>query len=312
METTSQQLTDSLQKQIDKLHMQLHAQEKMASLGILSAGIAHEIQNPLNFVINFSKMSARLLDQLTELLAACDTKLNRADAEEMDDIATDLKENMLKIQQHGERANSIIQGILLQSRGRTGEALPTDVAQLVHEYVWMSYHAMRAGNKDFNISIHEDYQPSMPRVLTVPQDLSRAVLNVMNNACYTLKERTASEGPEYTPTISVKVSLHPHTPANPQQHDTTSHPEREDRSGVTFPSLLTIEIADNGMGMSTEVQEKIYDTFFTTKPAGQGTGLGMSITRQLITQNLSGQLLMKSAPRVGTTFTFIIPVNTVK
>ena len=135
METT-------LEQQIATLQQQLHMQEKMASLGMLSAGIAHEIQNPLNFVINFSKMSAKLLDDLTELVEDCADKLDEDDAADLEDIAADLKENMQKIQEHGERAISIIRGILLQSRGKAGEFLPTDVGQLVHEYVWLSYHAL--------------------------------------------------------------------------------------------------------------------------------------------------------------------------
>ena len=202
-------------------------------------------------------------------------------------VAADLKENMEKIQEHGERAISIIRGILLHSRGKAGEKLPTDVGKLVHEYVWLSYHAMRAGDKTFNISIHEDIQEGMPLLMVVPQDLSRAVLNVMNNACYTVKERAAKEGAEYTPTISIKVAL----------------------EGGTH---LHITITDNGMGMNQEIQQKIFENFFTTKPIGQGTGLGMSITRDIITRQHQGQLLMTSEPNVGTTFTFIIPVKTVK
>jgi len=287
METT-------LQQQIANLQEQLHKQEKMASLGMLSAGIAHEIQNPLNFVINFSKMSAKLLDDLSDLVEDCADKLNPDDAEELEDIAADLKENMEKIQQHGERAISIIRGILLQSRGKAGEFLPTDVAQLLHEYVWLSYHAMRANDKNFNITLQEDYPPAMPKLLTIPQDLSRAVLNVMNNACYTVKERAMQEGETYKPTISIKVEL---VPAEGRPSD---------------EAVLHIDIKDNGMGMSPEVQEKVFENFFTTKPIGQGTGLGMSITHSLITQDLGGQLLMQSTPNVGTTFSFLIPVKTVK
>lgn len=283
METTE----NNLREQIANLQEQLHRQEKMASLGMLSAGIAHEIQNPLNFVINFSKMSAKLTDDLVQLIDDCAEQLDQDDRADLEDIAADLKENMEKIQEHGERAISIIRGILLHSRGKAGEKLPTDVGKLVHEYVWLSYHAMRAGDKTFNISIHEDIQEGMPLLMVVPQDLSRAVLNVMNNACYTVKERAAKEGAEYTPTISIKVAL----------------------EGGTH---LHITITDNGMGMNQEIQQKIFENFFTTKPIGQGTGLGMSITRDIITRQHQGQLLMTSEPNVGTTFTFIIPVKTVK
>ncbi|MBR3407011.1 MAG: two-component sensor histidine kinase [Bacteroidales bacterium] len=281
---------EDVQKQIAYLQEQLNKQEKMASLGLLSAGIAHEIQNPLNFVINFSKMSAQLLNDLQAIVDANGDKLDKDDQTDLQDISADLKENLAKIQEHGERAISIIRGILLQSRGKAGEKLPTDVGQLVHEYVWLSYHAMRANDKNFNITIEEDIPADMPKVMVIPQDISRAVLNVMNNACYTVKERTAQEGPEYKPTIKVKVAFTP------------NGSEGEVR----------IDITDNGMGMTPEVKARIFENFFTTKPAGQGTGLGMGITYDIITKNHNGQLLIESEPLVGSTFTFIIPVKIVK
>ena len=279
---------DDLKQQVEYLQQQLHKQEKMASLGLLSAGIAHEIQNPLNFVINFSKMSVKLLEDLQDIVDNCTDKLDENDVADMQDISADLKENLEKIQEHGERAISIIRGILLHSRGKAGEMLPTDVGQLVHEYVWLSYHAMRANDKSFNISIQENIQENMPKVMVVPQDLSRAVLNIMNNACYTVKERTGIEGEDYKPAIVVTVAL------------------TQDGSGG---GELRVDIADNGMGMTPEVKAKIYENFFTTKPAGQGTGLGMSITHEIITKNHNGKLLVESEPMVGTTFTFIIPVK---
>lgn len=280
-----------LKQQIEYLRQQLQKQDKMASLGLLSAGIAHEIQNPLNFVINFSKMSVKLLDDLQEILDDCSDKLSEDDKADLEDISADLKENLAKIQEHGDRAISIIRGILLQSRGKAGEQLPTDVGQLVHEYVWLSYHAMRANDKSFNISIQEDIQENMPKLMVIPQDLSRAVLNVMNNACYTVKERAGLEKGDYMPVIAIKVSL---------KQDGTDNNE------------LVIGINDNGMGMSKDIQENIFDDFFTTKPAGQGTGLGMSITNEIITKNHNGKLLMESEPNVGTTFTFVIPVKIVR
>ena len=282
---------NNLNQQLETMRQQIRRQEKMASLGVLSAGIAHEIQNPLNFVINFSKMSAKLLDDLQDIVNDCADKLDEDDAADLQDIAADLQENLAKIQEHGERAISIIRGILLQSRGRSGEKLPTDVGQLVHEYVWLSYHAMRANDKSFNITIHENIQENMPRVMVIPQDLSRAVLNVMNNACYTVKERAGQEGEGYSPTIDVNVSL--------AQHGADE-------------GELSIAIADNGMGMTPEVKEKIFENFFTTKPAGQGTGLGMAITYEIITKNHNGKLLVDTEPKVGTTFTFIIPVKITK
>ena len=281
----------SLKQQVQYLQQQLHKQDKMASLGLLSAGIAHEIQNPLNFVINFSKMSDKLLEDLVDIVNDCADKLDEDDAADMKDIAADLQENLAKIQEHGERAISIIRGILLQSRGKAGEMLPTDVGQLIHEYVWLSYHAMRANDKSFNIAIQEDIPEGMPKLMVVPQDLSRAVLNVMNNACYTVKERAGLEGDDYNPTISVKVAL--------------------DLKGNSA-GVLRVDISDNGMGMTPEVKEKMFENFFTTKPAGQGTGLGMGITHDIIVKNHHGQLLVESEPKKGTTFTFIIPVKIAK
>ena len=274
-------MTTEEQKQIEVLQEQLHTQEKMASLGMLSAGIAHEIQNPLNFVINFSKMSSKLLDDLMDIVEECKDKLGDDDADEIGDISTDLKENLEKIQEHGERAISIIRGILLQSRGKDGEFLPTDICNLVHEYVWLSYHAMRANNKGFNISIHEEYPEGMQNIMVIPQDLSRAVLNVMNNACYTVKERSERDGDDYKPAITVKVE-----------------------DGANDFSII---IKDNGMGMSEETRKQLFNTFFTTKPIGQGTGLGMSITNDIITKNHKGKILVETAPDEGSTFTFIIP-----
>ena len=274
-------MTTEEQKQIEVLQEQLHTQEKMATQGMLSAGIAHEIQNPLNFVINFSKMSSKLLDDLMDIVEECKDKLGDDDADEIGDISTDLKENLEKIQEHGERAISIIRGILLQSRGKDGEFLPTDVCNLVHEYVWLSYHAMRANNKGFNISIHEEYPEGMQNIMVIPQDLSRAVLNVMNNACYTVKERSERDGDDYKPAITVKVE-----------------------DGANDFSII---IKDNGMGMSEETRNQLFNTFFTTKPIGQGTGLGMSITNDIITKNHKGKILVETAPDEGSTFTFIIP-----
>ena len=283
--------TESLKQQIADLQGQVHKQEKIASLGLLSAGIAHEIQNPLNFVINFSKMSLKLLEDMKDILDGCKDKLDEDDAADLQDMSEDLQENLNKIQEHGERAISIIRGILLQSRGKAGEKLPVDLGQLVHEYVWLSYHAMRANDKNFNVSIQEDIQENLPKVMVIPQDISRAVLNVMNNAFYTVKERTGLEGEGYKPTVTVKVSL-------------------EEKGGSEAEARVVL--TDNGMGMTPEVKEKMFENFFTTKPAGQGTGLGMGITYDIITKNHGGQLLVESQPKVGSTFTFIIPVKIVK
>ena len=273
--------TDELQ-QIEHLQQQLHNQEKMASLGMLSAGIAHEIQNPLNFVINFSKMSEKLLDDLMDIVDECKEKLGDDDAEEIIEISEDLKENLSKIEEHGQRAINIIRNILLQSRGKDDEFFATDICELVHEYVWLSYHAMRANDKNFNIAIKEEYPQNMTMKMVVPQDLCRAVLNVMNNACYTVKEKeTLAADKDYHPEINVKV--------------------------VDGEQDFSIVVTDNGMGMNDEVRSKLFDTFFTTKPVGKGTGLGMSITNDIITKKHKGKILVDTTPGEGTTFTFVIP-----
>jgi signal transduction histidine kinase len=272
-----------MEQQIEQLQEQLKTQEKLASLGLLSAGIAHEIQNPLNFVINFSKMSETLLKDLAEIVEDNKDKISQDDREEMDDIMTDLKENMEKIVEHGNRAISIIQGILLVSRGKENEFIPSDVNKIIKEYVWLSYHAMRAKDKRFNISIHENYAEGLPLVKVIPQDISRAVLNLMNNACYAVANKAQMAGDDYHPELSISTRL-------------------EDEK-------IVVTIADNGEGMTEEVKQRLFENFFTTKPAGLGTGLGMSITKNIIETKHNGKLSFESEAGKGTTFTFTIPIK---
>ena len=270
-------------EQIEQLKEQLKKQEKLASLGILSAGIAHEIQNPLNFVINFSKMSNKLLKDLEEIVEDNEDKLAEEDREDLGDIVADLKENLSKIVEHGERAISIIQGILLVSRGKEGEFLPTDVSKLVKEYVWLSYHAMRANHKGFNLTIREQYAEGIPQMMVIPQDLSRAVLNVMNNACYAVWDKAQKGDGSYQPEVCINVE--------------------------TQDGHIVISIKDNGEGMSQETKERLFENFYTTKPVGQGTGLGMAITRDIIENKHGGKLTFESTEGIGTTFTFTIPIK---
>ena len=176
-------------KEIERLRLQVKNLEKLSSLGMLSAGIAHEIQNPLNFVINFSKLSSKLVDDLEDILEEEKDVLPpesweklTALHEEFSEIVNDLHGNLKKIEEHGNRATSIIRGILLYSRGKDDEYIPTDIKNLVKEYVWLAYHSMRANYKGFNIAIREHYEEGLPMLKVIPQDLSRAVLNVMNNA----------------------------------------------------------------------------------------------------------------------------------
>lgn len=272
-----------MEHQTETLKEQLEKQEKLASLGMLSAGIAHEIQNPLNFVINFSKMSGKLLNDLTEIIKDNEDKLSDNDREEVEDIIADLQENMCKVAEHGERAISIIQGILLISRGKDNVFIPSDIKKIVKEYVWLSYHAMRAKDKSFNVSIHEQYQDDMPLVEVIPQDLSRAVLNLMNNACYTVMKKAQTLGDVYKPEISISVGI-------------------ED-------GYIKISIADNGEGMSEEVKQRLFEEFFTTKPIGLGTGLGMKITQDIIENKHGGKITFDSTEGEGTTFVLTIPVK---
>lgn len=278
METTEQ-----LKQQVENLQEQLKQQEKLASLGLLTAGIVHEIRNPLNFVINFGKLSSDLLKGLEEDLEDMEKDVDEETREDIRDIMASLDENLQKIKEHGERAISIIQNILLYSRGKEDERIPTDVCKLVKEYVWLSYHAMRANLKDFNISVEEQYDEGIPLQSVVPQDLSRAVLNVMNNACYAVWEKSQTGLKDYKPTVSVKVA----------------------RQG----NELAISITDNGTGMSAEVKQRLFDTFFTTKPTGQGTGLGMYITRKIIEEKHQGRIEFDSEHGQFTTFTLIIPLK---
>lgn len=271
-----------LNKRIEELQEQLRTQEKLSSLGMLSAGIAHEIQNPLNFVINFSKMSDTLVNDLEQALEGALVSLPVDEKEDIHAILHDLCENLQKIEEHGDRAISIIRGILLYSRGKEDEYVPTDAGKLTKEYVWLAYHAMRANYKNFNISIHENYEDGLPHVKLIPQDFSRVVLNVMNNACYAVWKKF-QDHPDYQPVISIGLK----------------------RSGGS----LELAIEDNGEGMEEEVQQKLFKTFFTTKPIGQGTGLGMSIVKDIIENKHHGQIRFVSEAGHFTRFTFTIPMN---
>jgi len=271
------------EKTKEALEAQVKRMEKLASLGTLVAGITHEIQNPLNFVINFSKMSKKMVDDIADIIADNEQAFNADDKEELDDMLDDLKSNMEKIDEHGERAISIVRNILLYSRGKQDARIPTDIPKTVKEYVWLAYHSMRANFKGFNVTIEEHYAEGMPLVEVVPQDLCRAVLNVMNNACYTVWKKQNNQTDDYKPTITVSVAI-----AGEQ---------------------LSIEIADNGEGMSHEVQQHIYEDFFTTKPEGEGTGLGMALTRDIIVNKHHGSINFTSKEGEGTTFTILLPLK---
>ena len=272
-----------MEQDIETLRQQLKQQEKLASLGMLSAGIAHEIQNPLNFVINFSKMSTKLLSDLNDIMEDNEEKLSDDDRQEVEDIISDLKDNMGKIVEHGERAISIIHDILLVSRGKQDEYIPTDISKIVKEFFWLSFHAMRANHKDFHITVHEHYDAGIPEMKVIPQDLSRAVINVTNNAFYAVWKKSQSSPEGYNPEVSVSVGFN--------------------------DAEVYITIADNGEGMTDEVKQRLYENFFTTKPAGQGTGLGMGITRDIIENKHQGKITFESVEGEGSKFVFILPVK---
>lgn len=281
---------DEPNKEIERLRMQVSSLEKLSSLGMLSAGIAHEIQNPLNFVINFSKLSAKLVDDLRDVVAeeqellTPEAKQRMAELnEELDEIVGDLHANLQKIEEHGNRAISIIRGILLYSRGKEDEFIPTDLAKLVKEYVWLSYHSMRANYKGFNLTIREEYATGLPLQRVVPQDFSRAVLNLMNNACYAVYNKSKRAAVGFEPVIAVSLR---------QEGD-----------------QICLQIEDNGTGMPAAVKEQIFTPFYTTKPAGEGTGLGLSITRTIIEEKHKGTIQVDSEEGKFTRFTIRIPLT---
>ena len=281
---------DEPNKEIERLRTQVSSLEKLSSLGMLSAGIAHEIQNPLNFVINFSKLSAKLVDDLREVVAeeqellSPEAKQRVAELnEELDEIVGDLHANLQKIEEHGNRAISIIRGILLYSRGKEDEFIPTDLAKLVKEYVWLSYHSMRANYKGFNLTIREEYATDLPLQRVVPQDFSRAVLNLMNNACYAVYNKSKCVAVGFEPVISVSLR------------------REEDQ--------VCLQIEDNGTGMPAAIKEQIFTPVYTTKPAGEGTGLGLSITRSIIEEKHKGTIQVDSEEGKFTRFTIRIPLT---
>lgn len=270
-------------ERIEYLEKQLSRQDKLASLGMLSAGIAHEIQNPLNFVINFSKLSSKLLKDMEDLLSEVDPLLSEEAKEEFREIMDDLEGNMIKIEENGNRASSIVRGILLYSRGKD-DFLETDLQHLIHEYVWLSYHAVRANNKSFNVTIQENYGEDVPLLKVIPQDLSRAVINLVNNACYAVFSRSkmVSEGP-YTPVIKVNLW----------------------KEG----DWVKLSVEDNGVGMPDEVVEQLYTPFFTTKPVGEGTGLGLSLTKSIVEGKHKGRIEVDTRENEYTRFVISLPVT---
>lgn len=275
---------EKLQARIEELQGQLQQSDKLASLGVLSAGIAHEIQNPLNFVINFSQMANDMVDDLEELFDERDIDLDREENAEIAETLQTLRSYLAKIAEHGHRATDIIQGILLYSRGKADQFISTDLCGLLKKYVWLSFHAMRANLADFNVTIHEEYDPNLKEVDLIPQAFSRAIINLMNNACYAVwKKQHETAQADYVPTVTIRAV------------------KQEDRACVT--------IEDNGVGMSEEVKKKLFEAFFTTKPVGEGTGLGLSITRDIIEHKHKGSITFESEAGCFTRFVIELPLR---
>ena len=273
IEETNDALQQSL-RELKATQSQLIQSEKMASLGELTAGIAHEIQNPLNFVNNFSEVSAELLDEMIE-------EFDKGDIDEGKLIANDVKQNLEKIYHHGSRADSIVKGMLQHSRTSSGKNELTDINALCDEYLRLSYHGLRAKNKSFNADFKADLDKKLPQIKVVPQDFGRVLLNLINNAFFAVNERSKTEGKDFKPSVIVKTKLE--------------------------KGQVIISVADNGSGIPDDVKEKIFQPFFTTKPTGQGTGLGLSLSYDIVKAH-GGELKVETVEGEGTGFFIVLPV----
>jgi two-component system, NtrC family, sensor kinase len=259
---------------------QLHLvqREKMASLGELTAGIAHEIQNPLNFVNNFAEVSAELLEELHKMAFH---KLPPEYKLEADEIYSHVIQNLEKISYHGKRADSIVKGMLMHSRVSSGKKELTDINALADEYLRLSYHGLRAKDKTFNAAMHSDFAADIPLLSIIPQDIGRVLLNLYNNAFYSVTE---------------KFRLHPGQHFEPAVFVSTEKADNQ----------IFIRIRDNGSGIPAKALEKIFQPFFTTKPTGQGTGLGLSLSYDIIKAH-GGELKVETIEGEGAEFIVILP-----
>jgi len=262
---------------------QLIQSEKLASLGQLTAGIAHEIQNPLNFVNNFSTLSSDLADELKQFLEEIKGQLKEEKYTDIEEVIQMIKGNVEKIHEHGKRAESIVKGMLQHSRGKTGEFEKVDINNLVSEYMNLAYHGMRAKDKSFNTSLKTSLDPEVGKASILPQELSRVILNIVNNSCYAVDEKARKGIQGYFPEV------------------VTSTRKVGDK--------IEIRIKDNGTGIPQNVIEKIFNPFFTTKPTGKGTGLGLSMSYDIITQIHKGKLEVQSKVGDYTEFIITIPEN---
>src|SRR6187549_1880723 len=268
----------ALQKSLEELkaaQAQLIQSEKMASLGELTAGIAHEIQNPLNFVNNFSEVSNELIDEMKEELATGNLQLAT-------EIADDIKQNLEKINHHGKRADAIVKGMLQHSKASTGKKEPTDINVLADEYLRLAYHGLRAKDKSFNAAIKTDYDENIGLIKIISQDIGRVILNLITNAFYAVMEKKKLHPEGYEPTVTVSTKK--------------------------IDNKIIVEVKDNGTGIPQKAIDKIFQPFFTTKPTGQGTGLGLSLSYDIVTKGHGGELKVETKEGESTTFSVILPV----
>lgn len=277
---------DHALKELQSTQSQLIQSEKMASLGELTAGIAHEIQNPLNFVNNFSEVSNELIDEMK-------LEFEKGDKEEAFEIANDIKQNLVKIKHHGQRAAAIVKGMLLHSRNSSGTKEPTDINALCDEYLRLAYHGLRAKDKSFNATLETQFDESIGEMSIVPQDFGRVILNLITNAFYAVAEKNKTSDSDYIPTVRVKTEL--------------KSPIEEGAGGATRGTVIQISIHDNGYGIPNHIKEKIFQPFFTTKPTGQGTGLGLSLAFDIVKAH-GGELRVETVQGEGTKFVISLPV----
>ena len=262
-------------EQLKMTQQQLVLSEKMASLGELTAGIAHEIQNPLNFVNNFSEVSAELLEEM-------DQDLDKGDLEDARAIARDLRQNLEKITHHGKRADGIVKGMLQHSRSSDGKMERTDINKLTDEYLRLAFHGLRAKDKTFNASMETDFDPDLPKAEVVPQDIGRVILNLLTNAFHAVNEKKRQAPQGYEPTVRVRTRKKDHG--------------------------IEISVRDNGGGIPDAIKDKIFQPFFTTKPTGQGTGLGLSVSYDIVKAH-GGAMRVESSEGEGTEFIVQLPVG---
>jgi len=277
------QRTDDLSASLEDLRTaqdRLVQTQKLASLGQLTAGIAHEIKNPLNFVNNFSSLSVELIDELQEALA--NTKTDDKTRADITDVMNTLKGNLDKIAQHGKRADSIVKNMLLHSREGSGEHRPVDINAIVEESLNLAYHGARAEKQSFNITLERSFDPAAGEVDLYPQEITRVLLNLISNGFYAATKRKAQDGNQnYEPTLAAATK--------------------------SLGDRVEIRIRDNGTGIPPEVKEKMFNPFFTTKPAGEGTGLGLSISHDIIVKQHAGSISVDTEPGEFTEFKIVLP-----